>query len=143
VLIVLDTNVLVSALLSPFGTPARVLDQVLSNVVQLAFDDRILAEYGEVLKRPRFGFPASDIQALLNHIQLNGSQIAAAPAGFRKFPDPGDLPFAEVALSAPAEALVTGNVSHFRALEGRGIPVLTPSEFMDGLEQLIRRSRPG
>jgi len=143
VLIVLDTNVLVSALLSPFGTPARVLDQVLSNVVQLAFDDRILAEYSEVLKRPRFGFPASGTQALLNHIQLNGSQIAAAPAGFRKFPDPGDLPFAEVALSAPAEVLVTGNVSHFRALEGRGIPVLTPSEFMDGLEQLVRRSRPG
>jgi len=143
VLIVLDTNVLVSALLNPFGTPARVLDQVLSDIVQLAFDDRILAEYSEVLKRPRFGFPASGIQALLNHIQLNGRQIAAAPAGLRKFPDPGDLPFAEVALSAPAEVLVTGNLSHFRALEGRGIPVLTPSEFMDGLEQLIRRSRPG
>jgi len=143
VLIVLDTNVLVSALLSPFGTPARVLDQVLSNVVQLAFDDRILAEYSEVLKRPRFGFPANDIQALLNHIQLNGRQIAAAPARLRKFPDPGDLPFAEVALSAPADVLVTGNVSHFRSLEWRGIPVLTPAEFMDGLEQLMQRSRPG
>ena len=142
-LIVLDTNVLVSALLSPFGTPARVLDQVLSNVVQLAFDDRILAECSEVLKRPRFGFPANDIRALLNHIQLNGRQIVAAPAGLRKFPDPGDLPFAEVALSALADVLVTGNVSHFRSLEGRGIPVLTPSEFMDGLEQLVRRSRPG
>ena len=142
-LIVLDTNVLVSALLNPFGTPARVLDQVLADFVQLAFDDRILAEYSEVLKRPRFGFPANAIQALLDHIQLNGRQIAAAPARLRRFPDSGDLPFAEVALSAPADVLATGNVSHFRSLEGHGISVLTSAEFMDCLEQLMQRSRPG
>jgi len=55
-LVVIDTNVLVSGLINPDGPPARVVDLLLANVIQAAFDDRVLAEYDEVLTRKPFSF---------------------------------------------------------------------------------------
>lgn len=136
-LIVLDTNVLVSGLLSPFGPPARVLDQVLSNTVQVAFDDRVLDEYAEVLSRPIFHFDPGDLSALIDHIRLNGRHVSPAPLEADDWPDPGDIPFAEVAVASSVNILVTGNVKHFAALEE--VPVLSPSEFMDSLQGLLGR----
>ena len=52
--VVVDTNVLVSALIQPLGKPAQVLALVRSGALTLLHDERILAEYGEVLRRPRF-----------------------------------------------------------------------------------------
>lgn len=52
--VVVDTNVMVSALLSPYGPAARVLDALLAGRLVLVFDDRILCEYEEVLGRRRF-----------------------------------------------------------------------------------------
>ena len=63
-LVVLDTNILVSALISPFGPPARVLDMVLGGDIQVAYDDRLLAEYREVLARPKFSFAPEDVAAV-------------------------------------------------------------------------------
>ena len=134
-LIVLDTNVLVSGLLSPFGPPARVLDQVLSNIVQVAFDDRILDEYAEVLSRPVFHFDPGDVSALIEHIRLNGLHVSPAPLKSFDWPDLGDLPFAEVAVGASSDALVTGNVRHFKLL--RLVPVLTPRELIEILQGLL------
>ena len=138
-LIVLDTNVLVSGLLRPFGTPARVLDQVISNTVQVAFDDRILDEYIEVLSRPKFGFSGMQIKALVDHIRLNGQHVVAAPLPPESFPDPGDIPFAEVAVSAPVQVLVTGNLDHFELLERYGVSVLSPREFIESLGRLLSK----
>ncbi|MBN1308985.1 MAG: putative toxin-antitoxin system toxin component, PIN family [Chitinispirillaceae bacterium] len=58
---VLDTNVLVSALLNPYGTPSSILNLIIKEKIILAYDVRILCEYEEVLHRPRFDFspPAS------------------------------------------------------------------------------------
>ena len=55
---VLDTNVLVSGLLSPFGPPGRLVDALLARHLRIASDDRIEAEYREVLARPKLGIPA-------------------------------------------------------------------------------------
>lgn len=129
-IIVLDTNVLVSALLSPFGPPARILDQVLSMAVQVAYDDRIVSEYSDVLNRPAFGFEPADVKALIDHIVLTGVQTSASPINPRGLPDETDLPFAEVALSGNADVLITGNAEHFRFLEGQGVHVVSPSEFL-------------
>jgi len=71
--IVLDTNVLVSALLSPFGPPARVLDLILVGDLIPVFDDRILAEYRQVLARERFGFDPGDVADLLCISKPRGS----------------------------------------------------------------------
>ena len=134
-LIVLDTNVLVSGLLSPFGPPARVLDQVLSNTVQVAYDDRILDEYAEVLSRPVFQFDPGDVRALIEHIRLNGLLVSPAPLESYDWPDQGDIPFAEVAVSSSSDALVTGNVRHFKPL--REVPVISPREFIVILQGLL------
>jgi predicted nucleic acid-binding protein len=137
VLIVLDTNVLVSGLLNPFRLPARVVDQVTLNVVQVAYDDRIIAEYMEVLSRPAFGFSEKNVRDLVEHIKLSGIHIVAKPLGLTENPDPGDLPLAEVALTARVDAVVTGNLSHFQYLEKFGVSVLSPSEFMESIGRLL------
>ena len=134
--LVIDTNVLVSALLSPFGAPARVLDAVLAGQVQLLYDDRILAEYRAVLRRERFGFDLRDVAALLTFIRAEGERVSAPPLGF-DLPDPDDAPFIEVAIAGKADALVTGNKAHFPTCACPGIPVLTPAEL---LEHLFPRS---
>ena len=130
--VVLDTNVLVSALLSPFGAPARLLDAVLAGQVRLLYDDRMLAEYRAVLRRERFGFDPRDIAALLAFIRTEGERVSAPPLGL-KLPDPDDAPFIEVAVAAKADALVTGNKTHFPTSACQGIPVLSPAELLQRL----------
>jgi len=129
-LVVLDTNVLVSGLLNPSGPPARILDLVLLGSVQVAFDDRLIAEYQEVLGRSGFDFSPLSIGSLLDHIQLLGVQVTAPPLPNIDPPDPDDVCFAEVALSTNA-ILVTGNVDHFLVFERIGLRVLAPAEFLD------------
>lgn len=130
-LIVLDTNVLVSGLLNPHGAPGRILDLVISGEVQLAFDDRILSEYWKVLQRPKFGFPLGRIEAILDFFQLAGRHISAPPLTLNDVPDRDDLAFAEVALAAEADALVTGNRDHFDFMKRAEINVQSPREFVD------------
>lgn len=128
-IIVLDTNVLVAGLLSPFGPPGRILDLVLSGELRLAYDDRILAEYRAVLPRDKFGLDPAAINELLAYIEIEGHLAVAAPSKV-KLPDADDLPFLEVARAAQADALVTGNIRHYPAPARLGVNVLTPAEFM-------------
>lgn len=104
--------------------------------VQVAFDDRVIDEYSEVLRRPVFGFDPKSVDALIDHISLVGHHISAAPLNPKSLPDPSDLPFAEVAVSAHADVLVTGNSRHFEFLDEFGVPVASPSEFMDIIGRL-------
>jgi putative PIN family toxin of toxin-antitoxin system len=129
-IIVLDTNVLVSALLSPFGPPGRLLDLVLIGEIQLALDDRLLAEYREVLSRPRFRFAPSDVAALLAFLEREAVHVVA-PSLHIKLPDTDDLMFLEVAHASGA-VLVTGNSRHFPE-ECRGtVAILSPRDFIEG-----------
>jgi len=127
--VVLDTNVLVSALLNPFGPPARVFDLLMTGNLQLAFDDRILAEYREVLARPRFGFDLDDVSELLEYLQAGGELVVASPLS-NPLPDPDDEPFLEVAVAARVEALITGNIRHYPVEAHQGISILSPSAFI-------------
>jgi uncharacterized protein len=127
-LVVLDTNILVSALLSPFGPPARVLDLALGGDVRLAYDDRILAEYREVLARPKFGFAPEDVAMVLAYLEADGERVTAPPLSYA-LPDADDLPFLEVAVQAEA-VLVTGNAAHYPPALRGPVRVYTPSEFL-------------
>lgn len=137
--IVLDTNVLVSALITPFGQSGRVLDMVLAHEIQVIYDDRILAEYGEVLARERFGFSGDDVADLLAFLKAEGERVVAPPLD-ADLPDPDDAMFAEVALAGRADAIVTGNRGHFPPRSCQGIPVLSPSEFLAKADEARRRS---
>jgi predicted nucleic acid-binding protein len=107
-----------------------VLDLIASQTVTLLCDDRILSEYREVLVRPAFAFNKADVEALLDFIDFASEHITGRPIDV-KLPDPGDLPFLEVAIAGAADALVTGNSKHFKPVRGRhAVSVVSPAEFI-------------
>jgi len=127
--VVLDTNVLVSGLLNPYGAPGRIVQMVAAGELQLCFDARILAEYRQVLRRPAFPFGPEEVDALLRQVHAAGEPVAARPLA-RALPDGDDEPMLEVAIGGDAEYLVTGNVRHFPAKCRGGIRVVSPVEFL-------------
>lgn len=128
--VVIDTNVLVSGIINPHGSPGRVIDSIVSQTIIVVHDDRIMSEYRDVLLRPRFGFQRSDVDALLDFIEFSGEHITAGPVDII-LPDPTDLPFLEVAIAGSAEALVTGNLRHFKPVRGRHrVPIFSPAELL-------------
>ena len=128
--VVLDTNVLVAGLLTPHGPSGRVVDLLLNGELIPCFDDRIMAEYREVLGRAKFGFDRVQIEAVLDYIEGEGTHIVAVPLRMA-LPDPDDLAFLEVAVAAQAECLITGNLRHFPAKLRHGLRVETPHEFIE------------
>jgi uncharacterized protein len=127
--VVIDTNVLVAGLLSPFGACAKIIHMVSAGELTLSFDARILSEYNEVLRRPRFGFEEEKIAALLDYIIYRGRIVASSPLQ-HSLPDPDDEPFLEVALAGQAGCLVTGNLKHFPAERCQNANILSPNEFL-------------
>lgn len=131
--IALDTNVIVSALLTPHGPPARILDWTLAGELTLLLDDRLLGEYRVVLARPKFGFDARDQRILLAALDGLSERVTALPLPL-ELPDPDDLPFLEVASSGRADALVTGNGRHFRPQSGRHeVTILAPAALLEAM----------
>ena len=127
--IVLNTNVLVSGLLNPYGRPGRIVQMAAAGELALCFDARIICEYREVLSRPVFPFRAEQIDALLEQIRAAGEPVAAQPLAER-LPDPDDEPFLEVAIAASADCLVTGNPRHYPAKCCGGVRVIPPAKFL-------------
>lgn len=123
--IVLDTNVIVSSLLSTEGVPATVLRCVLAGRVSICFDERILSEYRRVLVRSKFGFDATQVAILLEFLEANGEPVLATPLNL-PLPDPSDAMFIEVAIASDAECLATGNMKHFPAECLQGVRAVTP-----------------
>ncbi len=127
--IVLDTNVLVAGLLSPFGPCGEIVRMVSSGELTLSLDARILTEYDEVLHRPKFKFDKEKVSVLLDHMEHRGLTVASSPL-IQSLPDIDDEPFLEVAIAAHAEFLLTGNRKHFPPDLCQGITVLSPGEFL-------------
>jgi uncharacterized protein len=133
--IVLDTNVLVSGMLNPDGAPGRIVDMLRSGVVQLVVDDRILAEYRDVLHRDYLSkyFTEFDRESILEFLSSNSSYTTSSVVVL-DLPDKGDVPFLETALTEKVP-LITGNSRHFPPRCRRGTAVLTPQEFVRKLSE--------
>lgn len=127
--IVLDTNVLVAGLLSPFGPCGEIVRMVSSGELTLSLDARILTEYQEVLARPKFKFDKDKIAAVLDQIEHRGTTASSSPL-IQSLPDIDDEPFLEVAIAAEAICIVTGNRVHFPTALCQGVTVLSPGEFL-------------
>ena len=129
--VVLDSNVLVAGLITPAGTCGRIIDLFTEEVIQPCVDARILREYERVLPRPRLRIDRSDVDEMLELMDLRAEFLAPPPLSV-EMPDPTDRPFLEVAAHADA-VLVTGNVRHYPKRVRAGVTVLTPREFLDSL----------
>ncbi len=125
--IVLDTNVLVSGLLSPYGVSAKALSYIITKEIEICFDMRIFGEYKSVLYRDKFKFNKKHINTLLNYIREYGILL---PGGYIEqeitFRDKNDLPFWEIAIEAKADYLITGNKKHYPRRKW----IVSPDEFL-------------
>lgn len=126
--IVVDTNVLVSALIRAEGIPARILDLILTGQVKIALDHRIYAEYQDVLLRPEFGFAPEPVDNLLDFLLQSGERVYTINTSVA-LPDASDGKFLEVAIDGSAEFLVTGNLKHFPPRQRHGVHVVSPREW--------------
>jgi len=127
--VVLDTNVLVSALMTPGGKPALVVDLACGPALTPCFDVRILQEYREVLGRGGFPFSPDEAAGLLRDLRRRGLTVLTTPST-NPLPDETDRPFLDVALAADAW-LITGNLRHFP-----GVPkAVGPAEFLAKLAE--------
>jgi putative PIN family toxin of toxin-antitoxin system len=112
--VVIDTNIIVSALLQPLGPPAQVYSLVLSGSIQLCISGEVYAEYEEVIRRPRFRRDENVIAAALETIRDKGFWVRPSET-VRVCADPDDDIFLECAQAGRAAYLVTGNLKHFPA----------------------------
>ena len=130
---VIDTNVLVSALLSRFKNTSTVqLMQhlILGDIIPI-YNDEILEEYYSVLTRPKFNFPESLIDETLDVVKKFGINSSRQETE-ELLPDPKDIVFYEVALANEDSFLVTGNTKHFPKKPF----VVTPAEMLQIVHEM-------
>ena len=128
--VVLDTNILISALLSPQGPPMQVLLMViLQSDTQLCVSGDVYAEYEEVIRRPPLNRTESEIAATLRAVRENGLWVIPTEK-VRACLEPDDDIFLECAQAAAAKFLVTGNVKDFPATWS-GTKIVTARQFLE------------
>ncbi len=125
---VIDTNVLVSALLTgnELSPTKRVLRLLTSRNVTPLINDMIIAEYKDVLHRSKFPFKPEDVDTLISFISGIGIDTKRTPFP-ESMPDESDRVFFEITLSVEDSFLVTGNLKHYP----KKPQVVTPAEFLD------------
>lgn len=130
----IDTNVLVSALLSRNNDSptVQVIGKVISGEITPVFSTEILAEYKEVLSRKKFNFSHETVDYFLNAIERFGILVVPSSTG-EILPDMKDLPFYEVVMDKRDDGayLVTGNLRHFPKKEF----IVTARELIDILNK--------
>ena len=129
---VVDTNVLVSALLSRHAdaSTVKVVEAFQERKFKLLFNREIFSEYYDVLLRPRLKLPEEKVQKLISQIGSDGIASNRLHSD-EHFPDPKDVVFYEVAMSKEDAYLVTGNKKHFP----KKPIVVTPAEMVEILKE--------
>jgi uncharacterized protein len=110
---VIDTNVVVSGLIKPAGNEALVLLAVHQGLIQPCVSEDILEEYADVLRRPKFGFPADAVAASMKMFRRRSIVSSRRAITEQSSPDPDDAMFIQCAADTKAEYIITGNKRHF------------------------------
>jgi putative PIN family toxin of toxin-antitoxin system len=128
--IVLDTNVLVSALIAVESTPGKAMDKAEREALMLA-SPSTLSEAYEVLVRPKFSrfLPLTTRIELFNRYR-EGVQIVSIVFPIRACRDPHDDKFLEVAINGKADILVTGDQDLLALDPFQGVRILTPQQYL-------------
>jgi uncharacterized protein len=131
--VVVDTNVLVSGLISSRGAPARIVEAILDQRILPVFSEETFSELRGVLERPKFKryFVTSGLRVRTMLANLAAVAEFVEPRSAReRIRDPKDRPFLEVAAASPTpDCIVTGDKDFADAFYG-GVPVLSPSVFV-------------
>jgi uncharacterized protein len=127
---IIDTNVLVSALISPNGNEALILLAIQQGLVRPCYSEEILREYAAVPARPKFAFPADEIEAELAMCEVRG-ELFRPEASSVASPDPGDQKFLACAEAAGADFIVTGNKRDFPQAQYGPTRIANASELLD------------
>lgn len=129
---VIDTNVLVSAAISrnSLSSTVKVISHMFEGDIVPVYNEEILAEYTEVLRRPKFHLKEENIKILTDYIERYGIHSGRVPYN-GLLPDEKDRPFYEVSLSIDDSFLVTGNLKHFPVTP----KVVSPAEMISMVEQ--------
>lgn len=130
--LVLDTNVVVSACISDFAPPARIVDELfLQDKIALCVSQEVLAEYIEVLNRDKFlkirGFTAN-AQKFLRYVAEFGHWFEPE-ISFMDATDADDNIFLDLAFCAASDFIISGNLKHFPSPDFKGIPIVSPSDY--------------
>ncbi len=128
---VLDTNALVSALISPSGPSAALLLELHAGAFELVASPTLLAQLREVLGREKFRRYVAEAEAVA-YVALIGHEATIlddpAPSGRPLSVDPDDEYLVDLARAAAADVLVSGD-AHLLDLRDR-LPVMTPAQFL-------------
>lgn len=129
--VVIDTNILVSGLLSPYGNPAEILRLLTLGKLTICLDARIMPKYFKVLNRPKFKLNKDTVSLLLKEIELTGEFTVGIPLK-ESLPDSDDNMFLEIALGSNADCIITGNLNHFQNKKKRclNVQILSPADFL-------------
>ncbi len=126
---VVDTNILVSALLTPAGPPGAVAQAIRHGILQPLVCAEIIKEYVDVLHRPRLALPPRDIDELIALLGAQAQWVRITPyLPALKLSDPGDWPFIATALAGNCP-VITGNARHFP--KRLGMEVMTAREWVE------------
>jgi putative PIN family toxin of toxin-antitoxin system len=124
--IVLDTNIIVSAFINPEGPPGEIISLILTNKLTVCYNNKIFAEYTEVLKKSKFDFDSILVDGFLDFIKENGEYVVAELQKI-KFVDEDDKKFYDVYKSSDANCIITGNKKHFPKEKN----IITPREYIE------------
>ena len=129
---VIDTNVIVSAYITKNleAATSKLWEAVLQCKLTPIYNEEILSEYSEVLRRKKFGIPEHLVKWALDKIVSNGVRGERVLSD-EFFPDPKDVVFYDVAMSKEDAYLVTGNTKHFP----KKPIVVTPAEMLEILQR--------
>lgn len=131
--IVLDTNVLVLLILG--GALGALVDLWDENRFRIVVSTDIVSEYATVLARPKFGLSSDVTETILVYIQRKAEFVVPTETITAIPDDPKDNMFLECAVAAKVDCIVSGD-PHLNALgQFRGIPILTPRDFIERLSQ--------
>lgn len=127
--VVLDTNIVVSAMLRSGGLPEAALNLAVDCVVQLCISKPVMAEYEEVLSRRKIGIDPRKAAIALTRIR-EVSRLVTPSITVKGCTDPDDNIFLECSQAAEANYLVTGNTAHFPDVWAT-TQIVTAREFLE------------
>lgn len=132
-LVVLDTNVFISAIMG--GRLGIIIDEWKAGKFKLIVTDSIAREYLEVINRPKFNIPMDEIIAATDYLLQIAEFVTPEEEILVIVADPTDNKFIEAAVAGRVDYIVSGDGHLLELGSFREIPIITARNFIDLIEK--------